>query len=156
MYAVENLDLAHQLGWPFQCSDKCTFRFCSFYVPTLCASFRRRRLRIWRWHSDRAESEKGDAADHADRDGGIAQAICAATCAICSGYVGCVKCSGLHLVCLDHLYGLKLRAKFESVQGACNPSATWQMPSAILWRISESSHRGWAASIDFHCIAAYH
>ena len=39
-------------------------------------------------------------------------------------YVGYVKCSGLHLVCLDHLYGLKLRAKFESVQGACNPSAT--------------------------------
>ena len=40
-------------------------------------------------------------------------------------YVGYVKCSGLHLVCLDHLYGLKLRAKFESVQGACNNAFPW-------------------------------
>ncbi|CAL1141990.1 unnamed protein product, partial [Cladocopium goreaui] len=36
---------------------------------------RRRRVRIWRWHSDRTESEKSDAADNADRDGGIAQEL---------------------------------------------------------------------------------
>ena len=80
--------------------DKCAFRFCSFHAPLLCASFRRRRLRIWRWQAEGAAPEKGDAADHADRDGGIAQAISTGTCISCSR-VGCVKCSGIYVVSLD-------------------------------------------------------
>eukprot|EP00435_Cladocopium_sp_Y103_P072970 s272_g41.t4 len=44
-----------------------------FNIETV-AVHRRRRSRIWRLHSDGAESEKVDEADNADRDGGISQA----------------------------------------------------------------------------------
>lgn len=39
----------------------------------------RRGSRIWRWHSD-GESEEVDEASDADRDGGIAEAICSTMC----------------------------------------------------------------------------
>ena len=138
------MELAHLLGGPFQCSDKCAFRFCSFHAPPLCASFRRRRLRIWRWQADGAAPEKGDAADHADRDGGIAQAISTGTCISCSVWDVSSVPAFMWSLWINRV--MKLRAKFgQSVQGTFELSASWQMPGATLWRFKEPFHRGWAA-----------
>ena len=49
---------------------------CSIIKVSMLALFRRR-PKVWRLRSDRAESEEVDESDdHADRDGGIAEAIC--------------------------------------------------------------------------------
>jgi len=63
------LEICHQSSWPMQHN----YNLYAYY-----ALFRRG-SKIWRWHSDGESEEVAEASD-ADRDGGIAEAICSTMC----------------------------------------------------------------------------